>query len=76
MLSGQWRIYRPRLCSAEDLIVHKAFANRPQDWIDIETIILRQGEKLNTGLVLQELTPLVALKEQSEILLRLHRLLS
>jgi hypothetical protein len=22
-------------CSAEDLIVHKAFADRPQDWLDV-----------------------------------------
>jgi len=26
---------RLRTCSAEDLIVHKAFAARPQDWVDI-----------------------------------------
>ncbi len=29
-------------CSAEDLIVHKAFAARPLDWSDIEAILARQ----------------------------------
>jgi len=27
-----------RTCSAEDLVVHKAFAARPQDWADIEGV--------------------------------------
>jgi len=31
-----------RVCSAEDLVVMKAFAARPQDWIDIEGIAIRQ----------------------------------
>jgi hypothetical protein len=29
-----------RTCSAEDLIVLKAFADRPKDWMDIEGIIV------------------------------------
>ena len=32
-------------CSAEDLVVLKAFAQRPQDWADVEGIIMRQGKK-------------------------------
>jgi hypothetical protein len=34
-------------CSAEDLIVLKAFAGRDKDWLDIEGIILRQGDSLD-----------------------------
>ena len=33
---------RLRTCSAEDLIVMKAFAARPKDWLDVEGIIIRQ----------------------------------
>jgi len=55
-------------CSAEDLIVHKAFANRPQDWLDIEGIIARQGQRLQHDLIWEELTPLVELKEEVAIL--------
>jgi hypothetical protein len=31
-----------RLCSAEDLVIHKAVAGRPQDVMDIEGVVLRQ----------------------------------
>jgi hypothetical protein len=31
-----------KTCSAEDLIVFKAVASRPQDWIDIESVIIKQ----------------------------------
>ena len=36
-----------RMCSAEDLIIHKAVAGRPQDIVDIESVVLRQGKRLN-----------------------------
>lgn len=36
-----------RICSAEDLIIHKSIARREQDLKDIEGIIIRQGKKLN-----------------------------
>lgn len=64
-----------RTCSAEDLVVLKAFASRPQDWIDIKGVLVRQGAKLNRSLVLEELEPLVELKEEPEILVQLQRML-
>lgn len=36
-----------KLCTAEDLIIYKAVAGRPQDIIDIDSIIKRQGYNLN-----------------------------
>ena len=39
------------ICTAEDLIIHKAIADRPKDWLDIEKILLRQGAKLDVGYV-------------------------
>ena len=36
-----------RTCSAEDLIVLKAFAGRGQDWADVERVIVRQTGKLD-----------------------------
>ena len=53
-------------CSAEDLVVLKAFADRVQDWLDIEGVIVRQGRRLNRTLVLEELRPLLELKEDDE----------
>ncbi len=64
-----------RTCSAEDLIVHKSFASRPQDWIDVESIIIRQQGKLNTALILEELKPLADLKEDATIVPRLKELI-
>ena len=64
-----------RTCSAEDLIVHKAFAARERDWVDIEGVLLRQGVTLDTTLIYEELSPLVALKEEPAILTRLEAML-
>jgi hypothetical protein len=52
-------------CSAEDLVVLKAFADRPQDWLDIEGIVVRQGAALDRSAILRELLPLLELKEDS-----------
>jgi hypothetical protein len=64
-----------RTCSAEDLVVLKAFASRPQDWIDVEKVIIRQGQRLNRQLIIEELTPLAELKEDPQILEHLQSLL-
>lgn len=61
-------------CSAEDLVVLKAFAGRPRDWADVETVIIRQAERLEWALVLQELEPLAAVRDpQAVTRLRLLR---
>lgn len=75
--SSMWEVAKLppiRTCSAEDLIVLKAFASRPQDWIDVRRIIQRQGQALDRNLVVEELEPLVELKEEPEILARLSSL--
>lgn len=50
-------------CSAEDLVILKTFAGRPQDWIDVEGVIVRQGVALDRKLVLTDVRPLLDLKE-------------
>ncbi|MEX1127674.1 MAG: nucleotidyl transferase AbiEii/AbiGii toxin family protein [Vicinamibacterales bacterium] len=61
-----------RTCSAEDLLVLKAFADRPKDWIDIEGIVIRQSGRIDWPYVRSQLAPLVELKEAPEILRRLE----
>ena len=61
-------------CSAEDLVVLKAFAGRAQDWLDVEGVLVRQGTRLDRELVLAELKPLVELKEDPEAEPALRRL--
>jgi len=63
-----------RTCSAEDLIIHKAFADRARDWGDIEGIIIRQQGHLDWEYIDEQLTPLVMLKEQPEILDKLKKM--
>ena len=35
------------VCTAEDLIIHKAISERAKDWNDIEGVLARQGNKLD-----------------------------
>jgi len=62
-----------RTCSAEDLIVHKAFAARPQDWVDVEGVILKQRGQLAWKQIWADLAELVELKAAPEILDELER---
>lgn len=62
-------------CSAEDLIVLKAFADRMKDWADIEGILDRQKKHLDLDYVIEQLTPLCELKEEPEIIEKLHTLI-
>ena len=62
-----------RTCSAEDLVVLKAFADRPKDWVDVEGILIRQSDRMDWAHVRRQLGPLVELKEAPEILDRLER---
>lgn len=53
-----------RTCSAEDLIVLKAFAARDKDWVDIDGILVRQASDLDWNYIDAQLGPLVELKEE------------
>jgi hypothetical protein len=75
--SSAWRIDCDQsliTCSAEDLVIHKAFAGRDRDWSDVERILTRQMGKLDWPLVLEELAPLLDLKGEAESLDRLERM--
>lgn len=63
-------------CSAEDLIVHKSFAAREKDWLDVRGIAVRQGAALDRRLIWDELLPLLELKEDPRIAERLRALLA
>ena len=69
--SRRWRFCFT--CSAEDLIVLKAFAARGRDWADIKGIIVRQAGTLDWRYIDAQLGPLAALKEAPEILTALAK---
>ena len=56
-----------RLCSAEDLIIHKAVAGRPQDLIDIQGVVYRQGKKLYLAYIRSWLEQFSQLLENPEV---------
>jgi hypothetical protein len=64
------------MCSAEDLVVFKAFAGRDRDWLDIDGIVLRQRDALDTDLIWRELIPLLELKGDADAAPRLRRALA
>ncbi|CAN5607701.1 hypothetical protein BH24ACI3_BH24ACI3_16250 [soil metagenome] len=66
---------RLRTCSAEDLIVFKSFADRLQDWADVENILSVQ-DSLDWNYIKVHLEPLVEVKEAPEILTKLEKLRS
>lgn len=63
-----------RTCCAEDLVVLKAFAGRPQDWIDLESVLVRQRRTLDWRLIVEELKPLLDWRETPEPLQKLQQL--
>jgi hypothetical protein len=63
-----------RLCSAEDLVAHKALAGRAQDVLDIEGIVARQGKALDVAYVRRWLTELGRVSDDSEVLARFERI--
>jgi hypothetical protein len=64
-----------RTCSAEDLVVLKAFAGRDRDWLDIQGIATRQANRLDEPLIFAELEPLLELKGVPEAATRLREIL-
>ncbi len=62
-------------CSAEDLVVHKAFASRDQDWLDVESVMTTQQHNLNCAQILDELRPLAELKEDVAIVPKLEQMI-
>jgi hypothetical protein len=61
-------------CSAEDLIVLKAFADRPRDWVDVATITIRNQGQLDWCYILEQLVPLCQAKEAPEIVERVRQM--
>lgn len=53
-------------CGAADLVVHKVFAGRERDWLDVEGVLTRQSSALDWTLILTELRPLLELKEDKQ----------
>jgi hypothetical protein len=62
------------ICTAEDLIIHKAIADRPKDWLDIEKILLRQGANLDVEYVRSWLIQFADALEKPALVAQFNRL--
>jgi hypothetical protein len=60
-------------CSAEDLIIHKSIAGRIQDMLDIQSIILRQKDKLDLTHIRYWLRVFSDLLETSDVINRFEQ---
>lgn len=65
-----------RLCGPGALIVFKAFAGRPQDWLDIEGIAAKSSALIEWQDIRADLMPLLELKGDTDTLGRLERMLA
>jgi hypothetical protein len=64
---------RVKICRPEDLIVLKAFADRPQDWLDVKGVPIRQKERpLDWAHIRKDLKVLVRAKESPELVGKLE----
>ncbi len=57
-----------RLCSAEDLIILKAVAARPQDLSDIQGVVVRQNERLRIDYIREWLQQFADLLARADII--------
>jgi len=62
-----------RLCSAEDLVIHKSLAGRAQDVLDIEGIVARQGNALDLAYVRRWPTELARVSDDPGVTVRFER---
>ncbi len=65
---------RVRVCTAEDLIIHKALSEREKDWQDIEGILLRRGHLLDKKYILSWLSQFVSALDKPGIQKRFEEL--
>jgi len=63
------------ICSAEDLIILKVFAGRAKDWMDVEGIVMRQGENLNSDYIIEHLSRFQDVKDMQDSLTKFNKLL-
>ena len=67
---------RLQLAPPGALVVFKVFADRPQDWLDVEGIIVKSGRLINWDEVRADLGALLELKGDTTALGRLDELLA
>lgn len=63
------------VCTAEDLIIHKAISEREKDWLDIDGILDKEGKRLDQAYVILWLEQFAEGLERPQILQRYQAVL-
>lgn len=63
------------VCTAEDLLIHKAISEREKDWLDIDGILDRGGKRLDQGYIMLWLEQFAEALERPQILQRYRSLM-
>lgn len=63
------------VCTAEDLIIHKAISERDKDWLDIDGVLDKEGQRLDQKYVMLWLEQFAEALERPQILQRYRSLL-
>lgn len=64
------------VCTAEDLIIHKAISERAKDWEDIEGVLIRQSPALDQAYILEWLEQFAQALERPELIARYQQLVA
>ena len=64
------------MCSAEDLIIQKAVADRGKDWLDVESLLIDQWKNLDKKYIEGWLAQFAEALERPELLSRFHEVQS
>lgn len=78
VLAGQRSIYEGvtfPVCTAEDLIIHKAISERDKDWLDVDGILDKRGKRLDQDYIMLWLEQFAEALERPQIIQRYRSLL-
>ena len=69
---GGWSVW---ICSAEDLIIQKVVAERDKDWVDVEALLIAQGNRLDQIYIEEWLTQFAEALEKPDLVREYKRVL-
>ena len=58
------------VCTADDLVIHKAISEREKDWNDIAGVLVRQGDRLDQAYIVYWLAQFAQALERPELMQR------
>lgn len=70
---GGWDAW---VCSAEDLVIQKVIAGRAKDWMDVEALLIEQGDRLDRAYIEDWVSQFAEALDNPELMTEYLRLLA